>query len=60
MAADHDRPLPELHDKGTGEYYAIKSGCRWVMPPERGDFNDMHQSAGLRAVALLLRKEAPP
>lgn len=55
VAADHDRPIPELHDNGTGEFYAIQSGCLWVMPPEMGDFNDMHQSDGLRAVAVHLR-----
>lgn len=55
IAADHDKPLPQLHDMGTGEFYARQSGCRWVQPTSLGDFNDMHQTDGLRAVALCLR-----
>lgn len=60
IAADHDKPLPQLHGKGTGEFHAAASGCRWVMPPVLGDFNDMHMSDGLRAVAMLLREAKPP
>lgn len=60
ISADHDKPLPQLHGKGTGEFHAAASGCRWVMPPMLGDFNDMHQSEGLRAVAMLLREIKPP
>lgn len=60
IAADHDKPLPQLHGKGTGEFHAAASGCRWVMPPMLGDFNDMMQSEGLRAVAMLLRVVKPP
>jgi putative DNA primase/helicase len=56
IAADHDKPLEQLHGLGTGEFYARASERVWVMPPERGDFNDMHVSAGLRAVAVLLRE----
>ena len=56
IAADHDKPLPQLHGKGTGEFYAAASGCQWSMPPVLGDFNDMHQRDGLRAVALHLRE----
>ena len=55
IAADHDRPLEQLHGKGTGEFYAVQSGRSWVMPPELGDFNDMHRAKGLREVAMLLR-----
>lgn len=56
IAADHDKPVEALHGKGTGEFYAAGSGCQWAMPPSRGDFNDMHQSEGLRAVAMHLRE----
>lgn len=56
IAADHDKPLEQLHGKGTGEFYAAKSGRVWVQPPTIGDFNDMHMSDGLRAVALRLRE----
>lgn len=56
IAADHDKPLEQLHGKGTGEFYAAKSGRVWAMPPELGDFNDMHQARGLRAVAVHLRQ----
>lgn len=55
LAADHDKPLEALGGLGTGEYYAVKSGCRWSMPPRMGDFNDMQQAEGLRAVALHIK-----
>lgn len=58
IAADHDRPLEQLGGLGTGEFYARGTGLRWVMPPAMGDFNDMHQQDGLRAVALRLREVA--
>ena len=60
IAADHDKPLEQLHGKGTGEYYAEQSGHVWAQPPAIGDFNDMHQRDGLRAVALHLRGVRPP
>ena len=60
IAADNDKPIKTLGDVGTGEYYAASAGRFWTMPPERGDFNDMHISAGLRAVAVHLKREAPP
>lgn len=56
IAADHDKPLDQLHGQGTGEFYARKAGCTWVQPPALGDFNDMHMADGLRAVALHLRE----
>jgi len=56
VLADNDPPLDQLGDLGTGEFYARRSGCRWSMPPKRGDFNDWHQQDGLRAVALHLRE----
>ncbi|MEK6346379.1 MAG: toprim domain-containing protein [Burkholderia sp.] len=41
---------------GTGERVASATGLPWCMPPVQGDdANDMHQRAGLRAVAALLR-----
>ncbi len=60
IAADHDKPQDQLHGKGAGEFYAAASGCRWVMPPELGDWNDHHQAHGLRSVAMLLREAVPP
>lgn len=59
IAADHDAPQEALHGKGAGEFYAARTGRRWVQPPLPGDWNDMHQAEGLRAVALRLR-EVPP
>lgn len=59
IAADNDKPIPAFGGLGTGEFYARRSGCAWVMPPEHGDFNDYHQAHGLRAVALLLRDVHP-
>ena len=60
IAADHDKPIEALHGKGTGEFYAEQSGRAWTMPKNLGDYNDMHQSEGLRAVALHLREVMPP
>lgn len=56
IAADHDRPNEALGGLGTGEFYAVRSGCRWAQPAEPGDWNDLHQAHGLRAVALALRE----
>lgn len=58
IAADNDKPIPAFDGLGTGEHWARRSGRTWVMPPERGDFNDHHQAHGLRAVAMLLREVA--
>lgn len=55
IAADHDKPVEAFGGLGTGEFYALRSGCKWVMPSCMGDFNDLHQSEGLRAVALQLK-----
>lgn len=56
IAADHDKPVETLENRGAGEFYARRSGRRFVMPPEPGDWNDHHQKHGLRAVAVLLRE----
>jgi putative DNA primase/helicase len=56
IAADHDKPLEQLHGKGTGEFFAAQTGRVWTQPHERGDFNDMHVASGLRAVAVHLRE----
>lgn len=56
IAADHDGPNEHLEGKGAGEFYARRSGRKWTQPPALGDFNDMHQADGLRAVALHLRE----
>jgi putative DNA primase/helicase len=39
----------------TGEKVARATGLEWRMPPEFGDFNDMHQKHGVHAVTELLR-----
>lgn len=56
VAADHDKPVPTLENQGAGEFYARRSGRKWIMPPDLGDFNDQHQRDGIRAVALRLRE----
>lgn len=56
IAADHDKPVDTFGGLGTGEYYARRSGLKWVMPPAPGDWNDYHQLEGLRAVAMQLRE----
>lgn len=56
IAADHDKPVESFDGLGTGEYYARRSGRRWVMPATPGDYNDLHMAEGLRAVALSLRE----
>lgn len=55
VAADHDAQNDGLGGLGAGEFYARKSGRAWAMPPAIGDWNDLHQADGLRAVALHLR-----
>lgn len=55
IAADNDKPVEALGNLGTGEFYAVQSRRKWTMPPELGDFNDLHMAHGLRAVALHLR-----
>lgn len=56
IAADNDKPVETLENRGAGEFYARRSGRKWLMPPDLGDFNDHHMKHGLRAVALLLRE----
>lgn len=56
IAADHDKPVETLDGLGAGEFYARRSGRKWIMPPALGDWNDMHTQQGLRAVALHLRE----
>ena len=60
IAADHDKPMETLGWLGAGEYYASRSGCRWMQPVEIEDWNDMHQREGLRAVALRIKEAMPP
>lgn len=49
VAADHD-------ESRTGEESARRTGLPWVMPPEIGDFNDLHCARGLHAVTQALRE----
>lgn len=49
VAADND-------ESKTGEECAKRTGLRWTMPPEIGDFNDMHLSRGLYAVVGAMRE----
>lgn len=49
VCADHD-------ESKTGEEAAKRTGLPWVMPPEIGDFNDMHLRHGLHAVTQMLRE----
>ena len=56
IAADHDKPVETLENRGAGEFYARRSGRKFVMPPEPGDWNDHHMKHGLRSVAVLLRE----
>lgn len=51
IAADNDPPVETFDNRGTGEHFARQSGQPWIMPPEPGDFNDMHQAHGLRQIA---------
>lgn len=48
VCADHD-------ESKRGEEAALATGLEWRMPPEIGDFNDMHQKCGVYAVTELLR-----
>ena len=56
IAADHDKPIPDFGGLGTGEFYARRTGRKWAMPQAMGDWNDLHQAEGLRAVAIHLRE----
>lgn len=56
LAADHDKPVPQFQNLGTGEYYANRSGRKWIQPSELGDWNDVHQREGLRSVAVQFRE----
>lgn len=56
IAADHDKPVETLDGLGAGEFYARRSGRKWVMPKMIGDFNDLHSAQGIRAVAIKLRE----
>lgn len=56
IAADNDKPVETLESRGAGEFYARRSGRKWITPPDLGDFNDYHMKHGLRAVALRLRE----
>jgi putative DNA primase/helicase len=48
VCADHD-------ESKRGEEAALATGLEWRMPPEIGDFNDMHQARGVYAVTEVLR-----
>lgn len=48
VCADHD-------ESKRGEEAARATGLEWRMPPEIGDFNDMHQKHGVYAVTEILR-----
>jgi putative DNA primase/helicase len=59
IAADHDAPpaaKPEqFNGLGAGEFYAIKAGRPYFMPPGLGmDVNDMHQASGIFAVQKMI------
>lgn len=55
VVADNDRPVAQFDGRGTGEFYARRTGLPWAMPPETGtDANDFHLSAGLPALQTLL------
>lgn len=54
IAADHDKPQAQFGGLGTGEHWALSTGRPYVMPPEMGDINDLHQSAGIFAVQKLV------
>lgn len=48
VCADHD-------ESKRGEEAARATGLEWRMPPDIGDFNDMHQKHGVYAVTEILR-----
>ncbi|MGV8833264.1 MAG: toprim domain-containing protein [Devosia sp.] len=59
VAADHDAPPVAKPNQfgglGAGEFYAVRAGAPYIMPPTEGmDINDMHQSAGIFAVQKLI------
>lgn len=47
---ENNKPIPQLGNLGTGEYFARRTGLPWAMPSELGtDANDLHRSASLPA-----------
>jgi putative DNA primase/helicase len=59
VCADHDAPPKAKPDQfdgmGAGEFYALKTGAPYIMPPAEGmDINDMHQAGGIFAVQRLI------
>jgi putative DNA primase/helicase len=54
IAADHDKPMEQFGGLGTGEHWARVAAKPYALPPEPGDINDMHMSAGIFAVQKLL------
>lgn len=54
IAADHDKAMEQFGGLGTGEHWARVAGKPYALPPEPGDINDMHMSAGIFAVQKLL------
>jgi putative DNA primase/helicase len=55
IAADNDLPN-KLTGERAGEAAAIRTGLKWVMPSDPGDFNDLHQSGGIHAVVEKMRE----
>jgi len=49
VVADHD-------PNQVGASYAERTGCRWWMPPDRGDANDLHQEHGIEELMRHLRE----
>jgi putative DNA primase/helicase len=55
IVTDNDKPIPQLGNLGTGEYFARRTGLPWAMPPQLGtDANDLHLKAGLPVLQGLL------
>lgn len=54
ILTDNDKPKPQFDGLGTGEYWARQTGLSYLMPPELGDLNDLHQVHGIFAVQKLV------
>lgn len=59
LVAEHFRTAVVMADNDeskTGEQSAIRTGLRWIMPPDAGtDFNDMHLKHGIHSVVTSMR-----
>lgn len=43
----------DCDESGTGQEAARKTGLRWIVPPQEGDFNDLAQTLGIQGMGII-------